>query len=281
MTVFHARLIGLALSLVCVVAEQYCAASLQDYSFVNELENLGASVTLERIGGTFAPRRIAFNGRNLKPRKEKILAAMAKVERLSELHFINCIVDDELLKIVERMRDLEQLKMSFTKMTSDQFKIIGTLSSLKVLDLKSTGIDTLDYVADNRDLRELDLSFNRLKDDGFRSITKFQKLERLYILSSRITDKSLELVLGLKELRELNLGFSKITSHDLQKLTALPNLHSLNLAGTELNDEGMAILAKMVGLKKLDVNGTNVTREGVERARKERPKLEIDYLVGD
>lgn len=87
-------------------------------------------------------------------------------------------------------------------------------------------------------LRRINLSHSEITDAGLARIARLPKLIQLRLASDKITDAGLAVLADLKELRHLHLIDAPITDAGLAQLQALKDLESLYLDGTRASDEG-------------------------------------------
>jgi Leucine Rich repeat len=114
-------------------------------------------------------------------------------------------------------------------------------------------LDELDGLEDK--LRRLNLSQTHISDAGLARIAGMRKLEQLRLASDRVTDAGLARLVDLKELRHLHLIGMPISDEGLTHLHALAGLESLYLDGTKATDEGMARLVEALPLVHLHFDG--------------------------
>lgn len=91
-------------------------------------------------------------------------------------------------------------------------------------------------------LRRVNLSHTEITDAGLEKLCRHAGLEQLRLSSSRVTDAGLAHVAKLKHLRFLHLLDAPITDAGLDQLHRLETLESLYLDRTRVTDEGLARL---------------------------------------
>lgn len=115
------------------------------------------------------------------------------------------------------------------------------------LDRSPVNDDDLRTLAGLEDkLERLNLSRTDISDEGLRRIAQMQRLEQLRLDSHRITDQGLAELAALKQLRFLHLLHAPIGDAGLAHLHALKQLESLYLDGTKVTDDGLARLLEAV-----------------------------------
>jgi hypothetical protein len=106
-------------------------------------------------------------------------------------------------------------------------------------------------------------------------VGRLDRLERLSLDGSLVSDSGLMHLEGLTRLRWLNLRDTKVGDAGVDHLRRLTELRSLNLRRTSVSDAGLVRLKGLVKLEDLDIGGTLVTDAGVQELRKALPKLKI------
>ena len=104
-------------------------------------------------------------------------------------------------------------------------------------------------------LRRINLSHSNITDAGLAQIVEMRKLIQLRLASDRLTDAGLECLVKLSELRHLHLIDAPITDAGLEWLHALKNLESLYLDGTRATDDGIGRLADGLPEVHLHIDG--------------------------
>jgi hypothetical protein len=121
-----------------------------------------------------------------------------------------------------------------------------------VRDGRSSQIRLDHGVVTDDDLRQLDgledkllrinLSRTEITDRGLAEISRLARLEQLRLASGRIDDAGLKCLAKLEHLRFLHLIDMPITDAGLDHLHVLKSLESLYLDGTKTTDEGLGRL---------------------------------------
>jgi len=109
-------------------------------------------------------------------------------------------------------------------------------------------------------------------------LAKLEKLERLYLAHTKVTDAGLKQIAGLTALRILSLEATAVTDAGLAELKPLVNLETLFLNETQITDEGLGHLAAFPNLKNVFLSHTQVT--GKKPWLASLPKLEHVSLNG-
>jgi Leucine-rich repeat (LRR) protein len=90
-------------------------------------------------------------------------------------------------------------------------------------------------------------------DRNVEYLALFEKLEKLYVEDTYLTDEGLQHLHKLKSLRELDCSWNK-----------------------HITDGGVKFLAKLTQLKSLDVSRTAISPQGLEELRRALPKTKVD-----
>ena len=128
-------------------------------------------------------------------------------------------------------------------------------------------------MAELEKVTKLSLNVTQITDEGLNEVIKLPKLRGLALWDTKITDAGLKEVIKLKHLSYLNLGGTKITDAGLKELAKLKSLTELNLRYTQITDAGLKELAKCKQLEKLHLGHTQIT--DTDALRKALPKCKI------
>ena len=101
------------------------------------------------------------------------------------------------------------------------------------------------------------------------SIVKKAIRERLEKPEGKLTKADLEKV------TRLDLSGTQITDAGLKEVAKLQKLEWLYLGGPQINDQSLKEVAKLHNLEQLSLHGTNVTEAGVAELKKALPNCEI------
>ena len=129
--------------------------------------------------------------------------------------------------------------------------------------------------ADFEKIMKLNLSSTKITDASLKEVAKCKQLKRLYLDNTQITDAGLMEVAQLNQLSDLYLGSTKITDKALNHLTKLNGLSSIGLIWTQITDAGLMELAKLNQLQCIYLDYTKVTRGGVAQLQMALPKCNI------
>jgi hypothetical protein len=114
-------------------------------------------------------------------------------------------------------------------------------------------------------LHTLMLSDSDADDSVMQIIARMQRLERLFLSNTQVTDEGLKCLWdtdsGSRLLKRLTLTGCPITDHGLNGIENLQQLESLLLVDTRIGDRAMEHIVKLSQLKILWLDGTLVTND--------------------
>jgi len=113
-------------------------------------------------------------------------------------------------------------------------------------------------------------------DAGFNKLEKLlPHLVTLDLSATKITDRSVALLVSASQLRMIRLAETGITDAAIDFLLKLPSLESINLYGTKVTDAGVSKLSALPNLKRLYLWQTAVTPDAVKALKAKLPSCEI------
>ena len=151
------------------------------------------------------------------------------------------VTDTDLRKLAEFPK-LTWLDLSLTRITDQGMQELEGLPGIVDLNLRFA-----EYVT----------------DEGLAAIKGWQKLEKLNVHGTKISDTTLEHISGIDTIKSLDVGSSMVTDVGIEQLSALPKLEELTIGGNELGDAGLQALRLLPGLTYLDLNGRQGTDSNV------------------
>jgi F-box/leucine-rich repeat protein 14 len=159
-------------------------------------------------------------------------------------------VTDEGLRHIGTLSALQELVLMDCAVTETGWKCLSRLASLRKFSMKLKDED-LRHVSNLVSLQELNLDNSMVADDGLSHVSKLLSLQKLGLSNSLITDQGLPHLFGLS-LHELDLGWCKITANGMQSLQHLHSLRALNLY-TIATDEGLQYVSFLPALQRLEI----------------------------
>ena len=169
-------------------------------------------------------------------------ATRDKSGRITAIDFRASWVTDAGLRGLSQLPALTSLNLSLTRITDQGMLELRSLRGIVELDLRYA-----EYVT----------------DEGLVAIKNWEKLKRLDLHGTKVSDTSLDHISGIASLETLDAGSAMVTDAGLERLTALPNLKSLTIGGNDIDDAGLQALRQMPGLTYLDLNGRQGTDTNV------------------
>jgi Leucine-rich repeat (LRR) protein len=150
--------------------------------------------------------------------------------------------------------------------TDSDITALAALPALTKLDLSMTRITDrgLLELKTAPNITDLNLYYAELvSDQGLAVLKGWQRLKRLNLRGSKITDSTLQSLNRLTSLEALDIGFAQVTDSGLAQLNALSNLKELSIGGNKLTDAGLQALRQMPALTSLDLSGSQRTDSGL------------------
>ena len=162
---------------------------------------------------------------------------------------------DEILKkhpVKERMNILKMDKTKFT----------------------DKGAETLKSYPD---VTQILISETQTGDGCAYCIFQCQKVQRVRMASTALTDKGMKYFGSMQELKDLDVSSTAVGNAGVENVSAAPRLSKLNLYSTKVDDGAIDAILKMPKLTWLNLDNTGVTDEGVAKLNQMK-KLEFLHL---
>ena len=241
-------------------------------------------------------------------------ALAARLQELPDLRQVQApksVLQDETLRILGSLSNLETLHLSSTAVTAGGLAHLTQLTKLRELVLGDCRIDDSDteWIAQIGSLRTLNLDRTDVTDEGLKVLAALQNLEKLYLGGTQIqgtgfarftghdgllylalpdtplTEEGLSSLKNLGRLQQLYLDGVKFTAPLLQKLMdvaieSFPDLRVLFLSRTPLTDESvdtLTALAEMPELSLVSIHDTGISHQAFFRLEDSTP--DIRYMV--
>jgi hypothetical protein len=147
-------------------------------------------------------------------------------------------------------------------------KLGGTAKGTPVVEVSliavKRGDDILDVLAPLDKVEKLTLSATRVSNAGLKKLAHMTRLRSLSLDETLVDDDGLPQLTAFKSLEHLHVGPS-VTDVGLGRLAAIKSLRSLDLSRSKgVTDAGLKHLAAMKDLRLLDLGWTGVTRAGLQ-----------------
>ena len=209
------------------------------------------------------------------------------------------------IRALQAKKSLKQFAINNAKMSDEAAKILGTLTSLEVVELRSQielSPSGLQHILKLKTLTTLMLADRLVNDTVLLDLLALPNLKHLSIRSVFITDEGLMALKRLKnlqtlrifigsmitevgirhlaelQLKELELSYSDATNAKLKELRKFSGLTSLRLVNAVgVTDEGVSSLSELTELKQLDLADAKLTKAGIAELKQALPKCEIKY----
>jgi len=128
-----------------------------------------------------------------------------------------------------------------------------------------TALDGKAELAPDGSVRALSFRQGWVSDSDLELVAKLDKLERLDLSSTRITDLGLLKLKDLKNVRELNLFYAElVTDEGLATMRNWTKIERINARGTKVTDNTLALLAGKTTITALDIGYAEVTDSGLQ-----------------
>ncbi len=128
-------------------------------------------------------------------------------------------------------------------------------------------------------LQSLTLIDTKIQDHSLKELARLRQLQILILGGNRITDAGLKALAGLKDLQMLSLGATDIRGPGLKELEGLPKLRTLRLYGFQGPDAVCRDLAELKQLHVLDLHLTHITDAGLQELARLK-ELELLIVAG-
>ncbi|MBP7862495.1 protein kinase [bacterium] len=236
-------------------------------------KNFDDRVFLGKFEGQDDVHELSSDGNDI---QNQSLYYVAKLKDLKKLDLNKSkSINDSGLAYLKNMQ-LMFLFLGSTGVTDNGLATIGTLTSLRNLDLSNTKVTAngLGQLAPCRNLQSLDLHQTKLGNSNLDGLKSLNNLDMLILGDSGINDSALNALTNMKMLRTLFLNGTSITSAGLANLSNLENLHKLDLSGTKVDKQGLKHLAKLPNLKELILKDVKLNNDAMIEICKFKSQLE-------
>lgn len=179
----------------------------------------------------------------------KVIKALASFQEDNKKLVTSNIKAREFIKPLDKQKKekLEKMGWVISSVSLDDHHIRMT-----GYNLESSIKDALVVAADISDhIIEMKLSFSTLKDNDLDNLSKFNKLEKLWLDHTGITDNSLKQVRALENLHYLNIVGTNVTVNGLRDLMQMPNLKMIYAQGIKITTDEKFALQKVQSNTKL------------------------------
>jgi Leucine-rich repeat (LRR) protein len=213
------------------------------------------------------------------------LKEVGELKNLTEMDLAYTQVTDAGLKELVGLARLSTLNLSDTKVTSAGLTELKRLTNLREIDIEPTAanlrglaalpslreVDPYYHVTTDSALKDLAALKNltslnlsqTVTDAGLAVVPQFEKLTKLDLSNTKITDAAFKSLGRSTTLVELDLSSTPINGAGFKELHGLRNLKQLNLHGTKITDASLKDLAGITSLTEVDLSSTHITGAGL------------------
>lgn len=284
----------------CLVWSQVWA---DDSAAIKTLEKGGAIVKRDE---SVAGKPVLSVTYNLLDVTETGIRALKEIEELPTIEFAgagNTEITPATLRALQGKPSLKSLSISFAKISDESAKILATLRSLEVLELRAqvdiSPVATNEILQLTR-LKELSISDRIVSDSLLVEIAKLPNLKKLSVRSVFMTNAGIKALHhypnlnsltifagsaitddGIRSLSELSLTsleltYSDVTNEKLKALRKFGGLKSMTLMNAvAVNDEAIPYLAELTELKELNLADASLTKAGLQQLKQSLPKCNV------
>ena len=171
---------------------------------------------------------------------------------------------DNQMPFVAHLTGLRFIRLEDTRVTGK-----GMLPFAALINLQRFDSDA--YLANHpvrNERKGADETFG-IDDESARIFLSMPSIKQIHLRSDPITSRSLAILTQLKQLESLSLMTSGVTDDSLEELASLPALQELRFGvyadGANITDAGAAKLIALQSLRLLDLSGTKISKAGLAK----------------
>ena len=185
------------------------------------------------------------------------VAQLVRIRPVSKARFcgVDCTLDDEDLAVIGEFRELRELTIDSSNVSTDGIRSVSELPHIELLQLRG-GEAKLDGVGQvlsgMKSLRFLAVNSRRFTDEELRHVSKLYDLEVLDLSGTSITDAGVTQLRSLRRLRRLYCLFTELTDDCVPAIARLENLEELYIDYTEVSEEGKLELRRLMPSLQID-----------------------------
>ncbi len=203
------------------------------------------------------------------------IKALCKVRTLQGLYLSSSRVDDAGMEFVAKLTGLRRLAISGTDVSDTGLSPLRSLINLETLHME--GVNATDKSADvfAHMTRLCEFQANQTKLSGITIGQLPGSLGRLFLNDCSLGDRDLLSLNHLTKLSELSLQGNPITDEGSRNFLPCRKLEWLALNRTKIGDEGMKVLSDLPRLRYLFLNDCPITEKGMANLASYRNLIEI------
>jgi len=225
-----------------------------------------SQLTPDGLGALAALPNLGFVGCEGTLCNDTAMRHIAAIPKLRMLMAQGTVASDDGFSALSRSPTLEYLwGRECPNLTGRGFAALATMPALHGLAVSCKGVDDASLAALPRFPALDELMPMDVTDEGFRYVGRCRGLESLVCMYCRdTTDVATEHIAGLSRLKRYYAGSSKITDRSLEILSRMPSLQRVTLEHcVGVTDAGVAHLATLPNLREVSLGGMpRVTRAG-------------------
>ncbi len=159
------------------------------------------------------------------------------------------------------------------------FRYLSYLKKVRNANLWASGVGAqeLKFVGTMTRLEDLNLGLNHgITGHRLEDLRKLQRLRKLSLWDTRVSDEGLTHLPELPALESLSLGRTHITGETLAKLVRQPVLKSVEVTETRVGDEQILQLLPAKNILRITAQRSEVTKAAIDRFHESRPGFSSD-----
>jgi Leucine-rich repeat (LRR) protein len=196
---------------------------------------------------------------------------ISRLPKLGHVQLTGCTIDEKAARIIGTMRNLKRLVLQNTCTSCPNIVKGKALTHLKglskletlilsAIDLSKYSIKSIPVVNKVKRLHMVD---SNISDNHLEEISSLDNLEFFSFSSENVTDKGIGNLKKMKNLKYLGIKSWNTTEAGMRGLGILKNLRFLNVAGTKIGDSGIQEISRLPRLKVLSIRNTKITDKGL------------------
>ncbi|RCS42226.1 hypothetical protein DTL42_20590 [Bremerella cremea] len=219
---------------------------------------------------------------------------IGKLSGLKSISFSGKQLNDEQLKMLSGLKDLEYILINGSELTDEGYRGFLAFPKLKKLSLFHPSREQvtftgkgLAHLKDHPRLTQLTFAGATAGNEAFAAISQITQLELFREWHNTETSAELEYLTKLENLKTIRLGqrlpnWGKKTpasfdNKTLALLAKMPSLEVVELTEARLDYDGLAQLKSLPKLKKIIISQVDVSATDIEKLKAELPHVEIDW----
>ncbi|MDR1479433.1 MAG: hypothetical protein LBJ00_10895 [Planctomycetaceae bacterium] len=216
-------------------------------------------------------------GVTVTPQDINKISKISELSSLGKVYIHNMTITDQLIDVLLNCKKLDVLMLNNIVITDHQLRQLGTISSLKSLDLvNSTKIPEqafIEFLEANPQLQFIILGNTSLATDQIASaISKLPQLKMIVFCEESLTDKHIEIISSSRSIAGIainkHIHFEIISSSKSIEVISINDF-------PHISDDSFQYLKRMPSLDWLCLDGTSTTPAGLIEFKNARPKCEI------